>query len=130
LIDIPQYQSNKLEYTYLPAYGPHLDVHIIPRSHRRSHHIRKVRKRHIGSGKREDWKGIRNHDTEQRNQNRSANEVLSKGNGLVLFFLILGGEEGEDHKGNATNKHPREPGGHYWKGAEIIHSTCSHENIV
>lgn len=130
MIDIPQYQSNKLEWTYLPAYGSHLDIHIISSCYGRRHHVRKVGKGHVRRGKRKGRKGIRDDHAEQRNQNGSANEVLGKGDGFVLSFLILGGEEGEHHECNSADKDPRKPGGHYWKGAEKIHSTCSHENIV
>ena len=114
----------------LSADRPHLNIHIITICHRRSHHIRKVGKRHVGGTEREGWKSIRNDDAEQRNQNGATKEILGKGDGLVLSFLILGGEEGEHHEGDSADKDPREPGGHYWKGAEIIHSTCSQENIV
>ena len=100
--------------------GSHLDIHIITICHRRSHHIRKVGKGHIRRGEREGWKSIRNDDAEQRNQNGATKEILGKGDGLVLSFLILGGEEGEHHERNSANKDPREPGGHYWRRPEKI----------
>ena len=109
------------------AYGSHLDIHIITICYGSRHHRRKVGKGHIRRGEREGWEGIRDDDAEQGNQNGATKEVLGKGDGLVLSFLILGGEEGEHHERDSADKDPREPGGHYWKGAEKMWDTCPHQ---
>ena len=116
-------------HTILSPNRSHLNIHIIPRSHCRSHHIRKVGKCHVRRGERKGRKGIRDYNAKQRNQNGSANKVLGKGNGLVLLFLILGGEEGENHEGNTADKDPRKPGGHYWRRPEKMWAGIPHQVI-
>ena len=65
------------------------------------HQIRKV-----GDAEREGREGVGHKNAEEGDDNSSANKILGERDWLVVFLLVFGCEEGEEHEGEAADNDP------------------------